>query len=78
MSLVRSELLRQIVDRLENLEQQKQDIQEGIKEVLAEAKGSGLDTKIIRKVLQIRKMKPNEVVEQEELVHLYLEALRGK
>jgi uncharacterized protein (UPF0335 family) len=43
---------------------------------MAEAKGEGFDVKILRQVLRVRKMKPEERNEQEELLHLYLSALR--
>lgn len=73
--MISAEKLRQYVERLENLEQQKAVLSEDMKEVLAEAKGDGFDPKILRAVLKLRKMKPNERQEQEELLHTYLQAL---
>lgn len=48
---------------------------EDISEAFAEAKGEGFDLKILRAVLKIRKMNPQERQEQEELLHVYLTAL---
>lgn len=69
------EKLSQFVERLENLEEQKAGIMEDISETMAEAKGEGFDVKILRQVLKIRKMRPEERNEQEELLSLYLSAL---
>lgn len=70
------EKLEQFVERLENLDEQKAGIMEDISNTMAEAKGEGFDVKILRQVLRVRKMKPEERNEQEELLHLYLSALR--
>ena len=70
------EKLEQFIERLENLEEQKAGIMEDISNTMAEAKGEGFDVKILRQVLRVRKMKPEERNEQEELLHLYLSALR--
>lgn len=73
--MISSEKLRQYIERLEYLEEQKTGLMEDISETMAEAKGEGFDVKVIRQVLKIRKMKPEERNEQEELLHLYLSAL---
>jgi uncharacterized protein (UPF0335 family) len=70
------EKLELFVERLENLDEQKAGIMEDISNTMAEAKGEGFDVKILRQVLRVRKMKPEERNEQEELLHLYLSALR--
>ena len=70
------EKLEQFVERLESLEEQKAGIMEDISNTMAEAKGEGFDVKILRQVLRVRKMKPEDRNEQEELLHLYLSALR--
>jgi uncharacterized protein (UPF0335 family) len=70
------EKLEQFVERLEHLDEQKAGIMEDISNTMAEAKGEGFDVKILRQVLRVRKMKPEERNEQEELLHLYLSALR--
>lgn len=72
---VTAEELRQFVERYEELEREKQDIVEGQKEVLAEAKGSGYDTAALRKIIAMRKMKPDDLAEQEAIVDLYKQAL---
>lgn len=70
--------LHSFIQRLETLEDQKSEIQEFMQDVMLEAKASGFDPKIIRKVLKIRKMKPEEIHEEEEMIHLYLSALDKK
>jgi uncharacterized protein (UPF0335 family) len=67
--------LRSIVERVERLEEEKQAIADDIKEVYAEAKGNGFDTKIIRQVVRIRKQDTAERQEQEALLDVYLAAL---
>ena len=71
------EKLEQFVERLENLDEQKAGIMEDISNTMAEAKGEGCDVKLLRQVLRVRKLEPEERNEQEELLHLYLSALRG-
>jgi uncharacterized protein (UPF0335 family) len=70
--------LKSIVERIERLEEEKKALAEDIKEVYSEAKGNGFDTKIIRKVVQIRKQETAERVEQEQLIDLYLTAVGTK
>lgn len=67
--------LTSFIKRLENLEEEKKEIMNHMKEVLDEAKSEGFDTKIIRKVMSLRKMKPSEREEIENLTELYLNAL---
>lgn len=67
--------LRSFVDRIERLEEEKQTIADDIKDVYAEAKGNGFDTKILRKVISIRKMDRSEREEMEAILDLYLNAL---
>jgi uncharacterized protein (UPF0335 family) len=66
--------LRGFVERVERLEEDKAAVADDIKEVYAEAKAFGYDTKIIRKVIALRKMDPAERAEQQALLDLYLEA----
>lgn len=68
-------LLRQIIERIERLEQEKADIAADIREVFAEAKANGFDNKVIRQVLKLRKMEASEREEQESLLEIYLDAL---
>jgi uncharacterized protein (UPF0335 family) len=67
--------LRAIVERIERLEEEKAALSEDIKEVYAEAKGNGFDTKILRTVVRLRKQDSSERAEQEALLDLYLHAL---
>ena len=67
--------LRALVERIERLEEEKKSIAGDIKEVYAEAKGNGFDTKVLRKIVSIRKQDHNERMEQEALLELYLTAL---
>jgi len=72
---VSSAQLKSFIERIERLEEEKAGIGEQIREVFAEAKGTGFDIKIIRQVIKIRKMETQERLEQEELLDLYLTAL---
>lgn len=73
--IVSSAQLRQFIEKIENLEKEKAELMEAIREVFAEAKGIGFDIKIMKQVLKRRKMKQDELMEQEELLTLYLQAL---
>jgi uncharacterized protein (UPF0335 family) len=72
---VTADELRQFVERFEQLESEKKDIAEQQKELLAEARGRGYDTKIMRKVIALRKRKPDEIAEEEAVLQLYMNAL---
>lgn len=67
--------LRAFIERIERLEEEKATIAEDIKEVYAEAKGSGFDVKILRQVVRLRAQDSAERQEQEALLDLYLHAL---
>lgn len=67
--------LRSFVERIERLEEEKQALMTDIKEVYAEAKGNGFDTKILRQVVRLRKMETADRQEQEAILELYLSAL---
>ncbi len=67
--------LKSLVERVERLEEEKTALSGDIREVYAEAKGNGFDTKIIRQVVRIRKMESHEREEQDALLDLYLSAL---
>jgi uncharacterized protein (UPF0335 family) len=67
--------LRAIVERIERLEEEKKEVAEQIKEVYAEAKGNGFDTKTLRKIITLRKKKPEERSEEEAMLELYMNAL---
>lgn len=72
---VTADELRQFVERVEHLEAEKKDIAEQIKEVMAEAKGRGYDTKVLRKVISLRKRDKDDVAEEEAILDLYKQAL---
>ncbi len=67
--------LRQLIDKIERLEDEKREVGEQVKEVFAEAKGEGFDVKVLRQVLKLRRMKPHDRTEQEELLELYKVAI---
>lgn len=67
--------LRAFIERIERLEEEKKAIQDDIKEVYAEAKGNGFDTKVMRQIVRIRKQDRNERAEQEAILDLYMHAL---
>ncbi len=67
--------LRQFVERFEQLESEKKDVADQQKEVMAEAKGRGYDTKVLRKVIALRKRKPDDVAEEQAVLDMYLGAL---
>lgn len=67
--------LRAFIERIERLEEEKKTIADDIKDVYGEAKSSGFDTKIIKKVIAIRKQDHNERLEQEAILDTYLQAL---
>lgn len=74
-SNVAAEELRQFIERFERLEAEKKDIADAQKEVMAEAKGRGYDTKVLRKIIAIRKRDANDLAEEEAVTDLYMSAL---
>lgn len=72
---VAADRLRSFIERIERLDEEKAAIMEDQKEVYAEAKGEGYDTKILRQVVRIRKMDRADRQEQEALLDLYLSAI---
>jgi uncharacterized protein (UPF0335 family) len=69
--------LRTIIERIERLEEDKAGVMADLKEVYAEAKGNGFDTKILRKVVRMRKQDKAKLSEEEALIDLYLSAIGG-
>ena len=67
--------LRALIERIERLEEEKQTIADDIKDVYAEAKGTGFDTKAIRTLVRLRKKDANERQEEESILDLYKAAL---
>ena len=72
---VTADELRQFVERYERLEIEKKDIADQQKEIMAEAKGRGYDTKVLRKIVALRKRDVNEIAEEEAVLAMYKEAL---
>ncbi len=67
--------LRQFIERYERLEAEKKDIADAQKEVMAEAKGRGYDTKVLRKIVAMRKRDKEDLAEEEAVLELYMAAL---
>ncbi len=72
---VTADELRQFIERYEHLDAEKKDIADQQKEVMAEAKGRGYDTKVLRKVIALRKRQPDDIAEEEAVLDLYKAAL---
>ena len=72
---VTADELRQFIERIERLDAEKKDIAEQQKEVMAEAKGRGYDTKVLRKLISIRRRNADDIAEEEAIMEMYKEAL---
>lgn len=75
---VTADELRQFIERYEQLEVEKADISEQQKELMAEAKGRGYDTSVMRKIIALRKRKPDDIAEEEAIMEMYKAALGMK
>ncbi len=67
--------LKQFIERVERLEEEKKEIADQVKEVFAEAKGRGYDTKVMRKVIALRKRDKDDIAEEEAVLEMYKAAL---
>ena len=72
---VTADELRQFIERFERLEAEKKDITDQQKEVMAEAKARGYDTRVMRKVIALRKRDSDDIAEEEAVLEMYKEAL---
>lgn len=72
---IAGERLRSLIERIERLEEERRTLAADIKEVYAEAKGGGFDTKIMRQIIRLRRMDKDDRDEQETLLDIYLRAL---
>ena len=72
---VTADELRQFIERYEHLEAEKQDIADQQKEVMAEAKGRGYDTKVMKKIIAERKRDKDDIAEEEAILEIYRAAL---
>jgi len=67
--------LRQFIERFERLEEERKEIAGQQKEVMAEAKSRGYDTRIMRRVIALRKRDADDIAEEEALLDMYKQAL---
>jgi uncharacterized protein (UPF0335 family) len=74
---IAGEKLRAIVERIERIEEEIKELVEGKKEIYFEAKGNGFDVKILREVIRVRKQDQKQREEQESLLDLYMQAIKG-
>ncbi len=72
---IAADQLRQIVARIERLEEEKAGLAADIRDVYAEAKGNGFEVKILRQIIRLRKLDKAELQEQDALLDLYMHAL---
>jgi uncharacterized protein (UPF0335 family) len=69
--------LRALVERIERVEEEIKELTEAKKEIYLEAKGNGFDVKIVREVIRVRKQDQKKRDEQESLLDVYLQAIKG-
>ena len=74
-AMVAKDQLKSVIERIERLEEEKKAIADDIRDVYAEAKANGFDTKILRQVVSLRKKDLTERQEEEAIRDLYLQAL---
>ena len=72
---VTADELRQFIERIERLDAERKDLAEQQKEVMAEAKGRGYDTKVMRKLITMRKRDKDDIAEEEAILEMYKEVL---
>ena len=72
---VTADELRQFIERFEQLDSEKKDLAEQQKDLMAEAKGRGYDTRILKMVVALRKRKPDDLAEEEAVLEVYKAAL---
>lgn len=72
---VAADQLKSIIERIERLEEEKKALSDDIRDVYGEAKANGFDTRVLRKIISLRKQDRDERMEQEAILELYLQAL---
>jgi len=72
---IAADRLKSFIERIERLEEEKKALADDIKEVYAEAKGTGFDVKIMRQLIRLRRIDKDDLSEQETLLDLYRRAL---
>lgn len=70
-----NERLRLLIERVERLSEEKKAISDDVKDVFAEAKAVGYDAKIMREIIRLRKMKPDDLKERNALLQTYADEL---
>jgi uncharacterized protein (UPF0335 family) len=74
---VAGDQLRTLVERIEQVEEEIQELNEARKEIYLEAKGNGFDVKVLRELIRLRKQDQREREEHETLLDVYLQAIKG-
>ena len=72
---ISAERLRSLIERIERLDEERKALGSDIKDIFAEARSAGVDVKVMRQLLRIRKQEPADVEEQETLLDVYRRAL---
>ena len=72
---IAGERIRSFIERVEHIEEELKALNEGKKEVFAEAKGEGFDVKVLKEILKLRKQDKDERDEQDSLLDLYMQAM---
>lgn len=72
---IAKERLKSLIERIERLEEEKKAIQSDIRDIFAESKSAGFDTKVMRQILKLRRMNAADRDNQEYLLDLYKKAL---
>ena len=72
---VAADELRQFIEQFEQLEAEKKDILERMKEVMAEAKARGYDTKVMKQIIALRRRDKDDIAEEESILDMYKAAL---
>lgn len=72
---VSGQRLRAFLERIERLTEEVKGLQDDVKDIYAEAKGVGFDTKIMKRIINLRKMEPQKAREEDELLSLYKSAI---
>ena len=75
MTIQSPQILKQFIEQIEQLEEEKQAVAESIKDVYSELKGEGFDVKIVREIIKLRKLDRDELDEHDELIDLYKQAI---
>jgi len=75
MTAIPGNRIRSFIERIEHLETEIQELNEGKKEVFSEAKGEGLDVKILKEIIKLRKLDQDERDEHETLLDVYMRAM---